>query len=125
MPKTAKPLEVRMGSGKGAVDKWVAVVKEGKIMFELKGVPEAVAREALRLAAHKLPIRTKFIKREDYIEDEAVLKEFSKLKAVTTEELEAEFAEKDGTVEEPEVIGEEENTENQTEETNEGGADND
>ena len=123
MPKTAKPLEVRMGSGKGAVDKWVAVVKEGKIMFELKGVPEAVAREALRLAAHKLPIRTKFVKREDYVEDEAVLKEFSKLKAVTTEEIEAELAEHDGTVEEPEVIGEE--TENQTEETNEGGADND
>ena len=128
MPKTAKPLEVRMGSGKGAVDKWVAVVKEGKIMFELSGVPESVAREALRLAAHKLPIRTKFIKREGYVEDEAVLKEFAKLKAVTTEELEAEFAEKDGTPVEPEVIGEEateETTENQTEENNEGGADND
>ena len=65
MPKTAKPLEVRMGSGKGAVDKWVAVVKEGKIMFEIAGVPEEVAREALRLASHKLPIKTKFIKKED------------------------------------------------------------
>jgi len=65
MPKTAKPLEVRMGSGKGAVDKWIAVVKEGKIMFEIAGVSEETAREALRLAAHKLPIKTKFIKKED------------------------------------------------------------
>ena len=65
MPKTAKPLEVRMGSGKGAVDKWVAVVKEGKIMFEIAGVSEEVAREALRLASHKLPIKTKFVKKED------------------------------------------------------------
>ena len=65
MPKTAKPLEVRMGSGKGAVDKWVAVVKKGKIMFEIAGVSEDVAREALRLAAHKLPIKTKFVKKED------------------------------------------------------------
>ena len=65
MPKTSKPLEVRMGSGKGSVDKWVAVVKEGKIMFEIKGVSEEIAREALRLAAHKLPIKTKFIKREE------------------------------------------------------------
>ena len=65
MPKTAKPLEVRMGSGKGSVDKWVAVVKEGKIMFEIAGVSEEVAREALRLAAHKLPIKTKFVKKED------------------------------------------------------------
>ena len=65
MPKTAKPLEVRMGSGKGAVDKWVAVVKAGKIMFEVGQVDEATAREALRLAANKLPIRTKFVKKED------------------------------------------------------------
>ena len=64
MPKTAKPLEVRMGSGKGAVDKWVAVVKAGKIMFEVGEVDEATAREALRLAANKLPIRTKFVKKE-------------------------------------------------------------
>ena len=63
MPKTAKPLEVRMGSGKGAVDKWVAVVKEGRVMFEVAGVSEEVAREALRLAAHKLPIKCKVIKR--------------------------------------------------------------
>jgi len=61
LAKTAKPLEVRMGSGKGAPDGWVAVVKEGKIMFEVAGVPEEVAREALRLAAHKLPVKTKFV----------------------------------------------------------------
>ena len=65
MPKTAKPLEVRMGSGKGAVDKWVAVVKKGKIMFEIADVSEEVAREALRLASHKLPIKTKFVRKED------------------------------------------------------------
>lgn len=64
MAKTAKPLEVRMGSGKGAPDGFVAVVKEGTIMFEVGGVTEEVAREALRLASHKLPITTKFVKRE-------------------------------------------------------------
>ncbi|MBD8500609.1 MULTISPECIES: 50S ribosomal protein L16 [Paenibacillus] len=64
-PITAKPLEVRMGSGKGNVEKWVAVVKPGKVMFELSGVPEEVAREAMRLAAHKLPCKTKFVKREE------------------------------------------------------------
>ncbi|MRG88023.1 50S ribosomal protein L16 [Salinibacillus xinjiangensis] len=64
-PKTAKPLEVRMGSGKGAPEGWVAVVKPGKIMFEIAGVSEEVAREALRLASHKLPIKTKFVKREE------------------------------------------------------------
>jgi len=63
--KTAKPMEVRMGSGKGAPDSWVAVVKEGKIMFEIAGVPEEIAREALRLASHKLPVRTKIVKREN------------------------------------------------------------
>lgn len=64
-PYTAKPLEVRMGSGKGAPEGWVAVVKPGKILFEIAGVEEEVAREALRLAAHKLPIKTKFVKREE------------------------------------------------------------
>lgn len=64
-PYTAKPLEVRMGSGKGAPEGWVAVVKPGKIMFEIAGVPEEVAREAFRLAAHKLPIKCKFVKREE------------------------------------------------------------
>jgi len=64
-PYTAKPLEVRMGSGKGAPEGWVAVVKPGEILFEIAGVEEDVAREALRLASHKLPIRTKFVKREE------------------------------------------------------------
>ena len=64
MPKTKKPLETRQGKGKGAVELWVAVVKEGKIMFEVSGVSEEVAREALRLAGHKLPIKTKFVKKE-------------------------------------------------------------
>jgi large subunit ribosomal protein L16 len=64
MAKTAKPLEVRMGSGKGAPDGFVAVVKQGVVMFEIAGVTEAVAREALRLAAHKLPVTTKFVKKE-------------------------------------------------------------
>lgn len=64
-PYTAKPLEVRMGSGKGAPEGWVSVVKPGKILFEVAGVSEEVAREALRLASHKLPIKTKFVKREE------------------------------------------------------------
>jgi large subunit ribosomal protein L16 len=63
LAKTKKPLEVRMGSGKGAPEEWVAVVKEGKIMFEVNGVSEEIAREALRLASHKLPVRTKIVKR--------------------------------------------------------------
>ncbi len=61
---TRKPLETRQGKGKGNVEDWVAVVKEGKIMFEIDGVSEEVAREALRLAGHKLPIKTKFVKKE-------------------------------------------------------------
>jgi large subunit ribosomal protein L16 len=65
MAKTAKPLEVRMGSGKGAPEGWVAVVKKGRVMFEVAGVPEEVAHEALRLAMHKLPIKSKIIKREE------------------------------------------------------------
>lgn len=64
LAKTKKPLEVRMGSGKGAPETWVAVVKAGKIMFEVAGVPEETAREALRLASHKLPVRTKIIKKD-------------------------------------------------------------
>ena len=65
-PITSKPLEVRMGKGKGALDHYVAVVKPGRIMFELDGVPEEIAREALRLAAQKLPVLTKFVVRPDY-----------------------------------------------------------
>ena len=60
---TARPAETRMGKGKGAVDHWVAVVRRGRVMFELAGVPEPVAKEALRLASHKLPVATKFIAR--------------------------------------------------------------
>ena len=63
-PVTTKPAETRMGSGKGAPEGWVAPVKRGKVMFEIAGVPEEVAREALRLASHKLPVKCKFVKRE-------------------------------------------------------------
>ena len=63
-PVTAKPAETRMGSGKGSPEYWVAVVKPGRIMFEMDGVSEELAREAMRLAAHKLPIKTKFVTRE-------------------------------------------------------------
>ncbi|HHY41613.1 MAG TPA: 50S ribosomal protein L16 [Thermoanaerobacterales bacterium] len=62
-PVTKKPAETRMGSGKGSPELWVAVVKEGRVMFELAGVPEEVAKEALTLASHKLPIKTKIVKR--------------------------------------------------------------
>ena len=65
MPRTAKPIGVRQGKGKGDVDEWVAVVKTGKIMFEIGEVDEATAREAFRLAGHKLPIKTKFVTQED------------------------------------------------------------
>ena len=68
-PVTAKPAETRMGSGKGAVDHWVSVVKPGRVMFEIAGVPEDVAREALRLASHKLPIKTKIVKKGDESEN--------------------------------------------------------
>ncbi len=65
-PVTKKPAETRMGKGKGAPEYWVAVVKPGRIMFEIDGVPETLAREALRLAAHKLPIKTKFVTATDF-----------------------------------------------------------
>ncbi len=65
MPVTKKAIGTRQGSGKGNVESWVAVVKKGKIMFEVKGVSEEVAKEALRLAAHKLPCKTKIVKKED------------------------------------------------------------
>ena len=63
-PITKKPAETRMGKGKGAPEYWVALVKPGRVMFELAGVPEATAREAMRLAANKLPVKTKFLARE-------------------------------------------------------------
>ena len=64
MPRTRKPLETRQGKGKGNVEEWVAVVKQGKIMFEISDVSEEIAREALRLASHKLSIKTKFVMKE-------------------------------------------------------------
>ena len=64
-PVTEKPAETRMGSGKGSPEYWVAVVKPGRVMFEIAGVPEETAKEAMRLAQHKLPVKTKFIKREE------------------------------------------------------------
>ena len=63
-PVTAKPAETRMGKGKGSVDHWVAVVKPGRVMFELSGVTEEMAREAMRLASHKLPVKCQFVMRE-------------------------------------------------------------
>lgn len=66
-PITKKPAETRMGKGKGAPEYWVAVVKPGRVMFEIAGVPEEVAKEALRLAAQKLPVQTKFVKRESKV----------------------------------------------------------
>jgi large subunit ribosomal protein L16 len=65
LAKTAKPLEVRMGSGKGSPEGWVAVVKRQRVMFEVGGVTEEVAREALRLAMHKLPIKCKFVRKQE------------------------------------------------------------
>ncbi|HHX67059.1 MAG: 50S ribosomal protein L16 [Miniphocaeibacter sp.] len=68
-PVTEKPAEVRMGSGKGSPEYWVAVVKPGRILFEMSGVTEEIAREAMRLAAHKLPIKTKFVARDNIDKD--------------------------------------------------------
>lgn len=67
-PITKKPAETRMGKGKGAPEAWVAVVKPGRVMYELDGIPEPVAREALRLASHKLPVSAKFVKRGEFHE---------------------------------------------------------
>ena len=64
-PVTEKPAETRMGSGKGSPEYWVAVVKPGRVLFEISGIPEADAREAMRLAMHKLPVKCKFVTRED------------------------------------------------------------
>ena len=67
-PVTSKPAEVRMGKGKGAPDYWAAVVRPGRVLFECEGVSKEIAQEALRLAAQKLPIKTKFVVRRDYVE---------------------------------------------------------
>ena len=66
LPVTSKPIEVRMGKGKGSVDRWAAKVKPGRIMFEIDGVADGIAREALRLAAMKLPVKTRTVVREDW-----------------------------------------------------------
>ena len=71
-PITKKPAETRMGSGKGSVEYWVAVVKPGRVMFEMAGVNEDVAREAMRLASHKLPVKCKFVKKETVAATETV-----------------------------------------------------
>ena len=70
LARTKKPLETRQGKGKGNVDEWVAVVKSGKIMFEIAGVTEEIAREALRLASHKLSVKTKFVMKESEVNNE-------------------------------------------------------
>ena len=70
-PVTEKPAETRMGSGKGTPEYWVAVVKPGRVLFEIKGVPEDAAKEALRLASHKLPLKTRIIKRQEVATTEA------------------------------------------------------
>ncbi len=72
-PVTKKAAETRMGSGKGSVEFWVAVIRPGRVLFEMGGIPEVEAREALRLASHKLPIKTKFIRRIDPISGQEVV----------------------------------------------------
>jgi len=74
-PITKKPAETRMGSGKGSLDYWVAIVKPGRVMFEMSGVAEEVAREAFRLAMHKLPVKCKFVKKGDVVSADASQKE--------------------------------------------------
>jgi len=66
-PITKKPAETRMGKGKGSPEAWVAIIKPGRVLYEIKGVPEATAREALRLASHKLPVPTRFVARQDVL----------------------------------------------------------
>ena len=87
-PVTQKPAETRMGSGKGSPEYWVAVVKPGRVMFEIAGVPEDVAREALRLASHKLPIKTKVVAREDTETQEVGMKmKASEVRAMSVAQL--------------------------------------
>ncbi len=104
-PITAKPAETRMGSGKGAPDDWVAVVKPGRILFELAGIPERTAREAFRLATHKLPIKTRFVIGDVELTEEELAK-FSEVQAEVVEQLEEEAemaAEESADVEEVEA----------------------
>ena len=80
-PVTKKPAETRMGSGKGAPEYWVAVVKPGRVLFEMSGVPEEVAKEALRLASHKLPVRCKFARRDELVSADANVVENKEVEA--------------------------------------------
>ena len=80
-PVTKKPAETRMGSGKGSPEYWVAVIKPGRVLFEMSGVSEEVAREALRLASHKLPVKCKFAKKEDLVSADAPQQQAEEVKA--------------------------------------------
>ena len=80
-PVTKKPAETRMGSGKGRPEYWVAVIKPGRVLFEMSGVSEEVAREALRLASHKLPVKCKFAKKEDLVSADAPQEKAEEVKA--------------------------------------------
>lgn len=102
-PVTAKPAETRMGSGKGSPEYWVAVVKPGRVLFELAGVPMNVAKEAFRLAAHKLPIKCRFVESEREISRE----EYERFAEVQTDVLESPDEAEDAESGEPVVIGEE------------------
>ena len=84
-PVTSKPAETRMGSGKGSPDYWVAVVKPGRVLFEIAGVTEEVAREAMRLASHKLPCKTKFIKRDVILNENTVYRTRGPARAAESE----------------------------------------
>ena len=89
-PVTEKPAETRMGSGKGSVEYWVAVVKPGRIMFEMDGIDEATAKEAMRLASNKLPIKTKFVTKAA---EEALVMKAEELRKLTAPELETKLGE--------------------------------
>ena len=111
-PISKKPAETRMGKGKGAVEYWVAVVKPGRVMFEIAGIPEKIAKEALRLAMYKLPIKTKFIVKEGFIEG-------------VTKSIWADYVEKEISLEPETAVVNEEATEDDTSEENKVGGDSD
>lgn len=104
-PVTSKPAETRMGSGKGTPEYWAAVVKPGRVLFELAGVPEDVAREAFRLAAHKLPIKCKFV----YSDVKLTAEEYARFAEVQTDAVEAEATAEEGTEDAKEESGNESN----------------
>ena len=86
-PVSKKPIGIRMGSGKGAPEYWVAVIKPGRVLFEMAGVPEDVAREAMRLAQHKLPIKTKFITREEFGEKDGEAVKTKEIRNLSDQDL--------------------------------------